>query len=83
LLERMYRHDRVNRMSANARRVIHDLFVLYLAEPQRLPPEWRTLTAGPTHPQTARVAADYLAGMTDRFALDEHHRLLGSAAESS
>jgi dGTPase len=75
LLERMYRHYRVNRMSSKARRVVHDLFVLYLAEPQCLPSEWRALAAGPDDEQTARVAADYLAGMTDRFALDEHHRL--------
>jgi dGTPase len=75
LFERMYRHYRVNRMSSKARRVIHDLFGLYLAEPECLPGEWRRLAAGPDHAQTARVAADYLAGMTDRYALGEHHRL--------
>jgi dGTPase len=75
LFERMYRHYRVNRMSSKARRVIRDLFGLYLAEPECLPGEWRGLAAGPDDPRTARVAADYLAGMTDRYALDEHHRL--------
>ncbi len=75
LFERMYRHYRVNRMSSKARRVVHDLFTLYLAEPECLPGEWRGLAAGADDPQTARVVADYLAGMTDRFALDEHHRL--------
>jgi dGTPase len=75
LFERMYRHYRVNRMSSKAHRVVRDLFALYLAEPQCLPREWRDLAAGPDEPRTARVAADYLAGMTDRFALDEHHRL--------
>jgi dGTPase len=75
LFERMYRHYRVNRMSSKARRVVHDLFGLYLAEPECLPGEWRAAAAGPDDPQTARIAADYLAGMTDRFALDEHHRL--------
>jgi dGTPase len=75
LFERMYRHWRVNRMSSKARRVIQDLFGLYLAEPECLPGEWRDQAAGPDDPQTARVAADYLAGMTDRYALDEHHRL--------
>jgi dGTPase len=78
LFERMYRHHRVKRMSSKAHRVVHDLFGLYLAEPQFLPREWRDLAAGPDEPRTARVAADYLAGMTDRFALDEHHRLFGS-----
>jgi dGTPase len=80
LFERMYRHWRVNRMSVKARRVVHDLFALYLAEPHALPGEWRRLAAGPDAKQTARVAADYLAGMTDRFALDEHHRLFDTYA---
>ena len=75
LFERMYRHCRVTRMSAKARQVIHDLFSLYLAEPEHLPREWHGLAAGRDDPQTARIAADYLAGMTDRFALGEHHRL--------
>ena len=82
LFERMYRHHRVKRMSSKAHRVIHDLFALYLAEPQRLPREWRELAAGPDEPRTARVAADYLAGMTDRFALDEHHRLFDTYART-
>jgi len=80
LFERMYRHWRVNRMGAKARRVVNDLFTLYLAEPHALPREWQLLAAGPDEPQTARVAADYLAGMTDRFALDEHHRLFDTYA---
>ena len=80
LFERMYRHHRVNRMSSKAHRVVHDLFALYLAEPQFLPREWRELAAGPDDPMTARVAADYLAGMTDRFALNEHHRLFDTYA---
>src|SRR5215472_13792994 len=75
LFARMYRHWRVNRMSSKARRVVQDLFGLYLTEPECLPGEWRGQAAGPNDAQTARVAADYLAGMTDRFALDEHHRL--------
>ncbi len=80
LYERMYRHYRVNRMSSKARRVVRDLFAFYLAEPECLPGEWRGLAAGPDDPQTARVAADYLAGMTDRYALDEHHRLFDAYA---
>ena len=80
LFERMYRHERVNRMSARARRIVHDLFTAYLAEPQCLPREWRDLASGAGDPQTARVAADYLAGMTDRFALDEHCRLFDTSA---
>ncbi len=79
LFERMYRHYRVNRMSSKARRVVHELFQLFLAEPECLPGEWRALTGG-AKAETARVVADYLAGMTDRFALDEHRRLFDTYA---
>jgi dGTPase len=82
LFERMYRHYRVNRMSSKARRVVRDLFRLYLDEPDCLPGEWRRQAAGAQEPQTARVAADYLAGMTDRFALDEHRRLFDTYAST-
>jgi len=75
LYERMYRHDRVNRMTSNARRVVSELFRLFLAEPDHLPVEWRALIGG-GEAERARVVADYLAGMTDRFALDEHRRLV-------
>jgi dGTPase len=79
LHERMYRHYRVNRMSSKARRVVRELFQLFLAEPECLPGEWRALT-GDNQPGTARIIADYLAGMTDRFALDEHRRLFDTYA---
>jgi dGTPase len=79
LHERMYRHYRVNRMSSKARRVVRELFQLFLAEPECLPGEWHALTRAST-PETARIIADYLAGMTDRFALDEHRRLFDTYA---
>ncbi len=75
LFERMYRHYRVNRMASKARRVVQELFQLLLAEPECLPTEWRLAAAGAGTPATARLVADYIAGMTDRFALDEHRRL--------
>ena len=75
LHQRMYRHQRVNRMSSKARRVVRELFQLFLAEPARLPAEWRAQTGG-SDTERARIVADYLAGMTDRFALDEHRRLV-------
>lgn len=75
LFERMYRHYRVNRMAAKVGRVVRDLFAQYLAEPQCLPDEWRAQASGPNTPQTARLVADYIAGMTDRYALEEHHKL--------
>ncbi|WP_173979779.1 deoxyguanosinetriphosphate triphosphohydrolase [Magnetospirillum sp. UT-4] len=75
LFPNMYRHFMVNRMTSKARRVVKDLFALLHAEPECLPPEWRRLSDGSGTPKTARVVADYIAGMTDRFALDEHRRL--------
>jgi dGTPase len=79
LFARMYRHYRVNRMSSKARRVVRELFQLFLAEPECLPAEWRApAEAGPA--DQARIIADYLAGMTDRFALDEHRRLFDTYA---
>ena len=75
LFKNMYRHFKVNRMLTKAKRVVADLFALFLNEPGVLPTQWRELcdTAGTT--RTARVVSDYIAGMTDRFALEEHRRL--------
>jgi len=75
LFANMYRHFTVNRMTSKGRRVVKDLFHLLFAEPECLPPEWRRLADGKGTAKTARVVADYIAGMTDRFALDEHRRL--------
>ena len=75
LFARMYRHTRVNRMTSKARRVVKDLFSLLLAEPALLPDDWRDGTEVAASTRTARRVADYIAGMTDRFALDEHSRL--------
>jgi dGTPase len=75
LFPNMYRHYSVNRMTSKGRRVVKDLFSLLHAEPECLPPEWRRLEGGAGTAKTARVVADYIAGMTDRFALDEHRRL--------
>ena len=81
LFERMYRHDKINRMARRARRVVGDLFQLFLNEPQYLPAEWQREVDGPNTARTARVAGDYIAGMTDRYALDEHRRLLHGRAK--
>ena len=83
LHEHMYRHFKVNRMTSKARRVVRDLFTLLLAEPQSLPTEWQKRAAAPNSEQTARTVADYIAGMTDRFALDEHARLIDVQARAS
>lgn len=75
LFERMYRHYRVNRMTSKARRVVRDLFRIYVDEPECLPEEWRPGAEQADKTARARHVADYIAGMTDRFALDEHRRL--------
>ncbi|MEC7942707.1 MAG: deoxyguanosinetriphosphate triphosphohydrolase [Pseudomonadota bacterium] len=82
LFERMYRHYRVNRMTSKARRVVNDLFKLYHDEPECLPEEWRPGAEKVSQTDRARHVADYIAGMTDRFALDEHRRLYDVYEES-
>jgi len=77
LFRHMYRHPRVNAMSERARRVVLDLFHYYLDAPHRLPPEWIGPAQPGRDPMTARLVADYIAGMTDRFALSEHAALFG------
>jgi dGTPase len=62
-------------MTSKARRVVQDLFALFMEEPGCLPVEWQRPTDGAGNPGTALVVADYIAGMTDRFALEEHQRL--------
>ena len=79
LFEHMYRHDHVKRMTDQARRVVAELFARLLAAPEHLPDDWRAQAVGPDAPEDewrrARVVADYIAGMTDRYALGEHARL--------
>jgi dGTPase len=69
----MYRHYRVERMFSRAKRVVHDLFEMFLREPQCLPTDWQ-IASGDKNAQ-ARLIADYIAGMTDRYAFAEHQRL--------
>jgi dGTPase len=75
LYARMYRHERVKRMTDNARKVVRELFGAMLAEPNHLPEDWGARADGAGGTATARLVADYIAGMTDRFALGEHERL--------
>ena len=83
LFENMYRHYKLNRMTSKARRTVMDLFNLLIAEPDCLPTDVRTKTDGAHTETTARLVADYIAGMTDRFALDEHRQLFDAQARSS
>ncbi|GAB4351797.1 MAG: deoxyguanosinetriphosphate triphosphohydrolase [Kiloniellaceae bacterium] len=72
LFARMYRHYKVNRMTTKARRVVRELFEHYLARPDCLPDEWQVQARDLPEKERARLVADYIAGMTDRYALDEH-----------
>lgn len=72
LHERLYRHYRVVRMTAKAKRIVRELFAAFLSEPGLLPPEHRRRGE---EEGMARAIADYIAGMTDRYAIKEHRRL--------
>ena len=76
---RMYRHWRVNRMSAKAQRVTETLFELLHADTSLLPDGWRALAGGGDKARAALIVTDYVAGMTDRFALEEWRRLTDPA----
>ncbi|HEX7636603.1 MAG TPA: deoxyguanosinetriphosphate triphosphohydrolase, partial [Noviherbaspirillum sp.] len=72
LRENLYHHYQVNRMTSKARRIIRELFDAFMQEPCLLPPDYQ-VTAGVQ--AQARKVADYIAGMTDRYAMREHRRL--------
>jgi dGTPase len=75
LMERMYRHWKVNRTRSQARRMLGEMFQLFLGEPDVLPAEWYARTERRDEAGRARVVCDYIAGMTDRFAIEEHRKL--------
>ncbi|MBV0911892.1 deoxyguanosinetriphosphate triphosphohydrolase [Anianabacter salinae] len=78
LFHRMYRAPGVVEMRGHVTKVIDDLFPLYLAQPELLPRQWRKDVAEASGDTAlARIVADYIAGMTDRFAIKEHARLTG------
>lgn len=79
LMKNMYRHYKVNRMSSKARRVVDELFNLYLHETECLPTQWQEKLEDMSALDKARRVADFVAGMTDRFALLEHKRLFDTS----
>jgi dGTPase len=81
LRPRMYRHPRVARIMDDAEQVVRDLFRYYTAHPGDMPDEWAhdVDAAGPA--ALARHVADYIAGMTDRYALGEHARYYSATPE--
>ncbi|MCC6864413.1 MAG: deoxyguanosinetriphosphate triphosphohydrolase [Rhodobacteraceae bacterium] len=80
LFHRMYRAPSVMAERAKVTRVVNDLFPLFIAQPDLLPAEWCADVLAATDEVTlARIVADYVAGMTDRFAIQEHARLFGGS----
>jgi dGTPase len=75
LAGRMYRHARVLDIMDRAQRVMRDLFRAYMDTPSLLPDDWRDETVTSGGPVHARQVCDFLAGMTDRYALEQHRRL--------
>ena len=81
LKPRMYRHPRVMKVMDQAADVVRDLFARYSDRPQDMPAEWGEHLSGRDAAERARRIADFIAGMTDRYALAEHARLFDSTPE--
>ena len=75
LYERMYKHYKVNRMRSQAKRVLKELFDLFLEEPDILPPPLRQDAEQAPVDRRARLVCDYIAGMTDNYAIDLHRKV--------
>jgi dGTPase len=71
----MYRHPTVTSMTDKARATVKGLFDTYMSNPREMPQEFASHAAGGDESRNARVVADYIAGMTDRFAIAEYERL--------
>jgi dGTPase len=81
LKQRMYRHPRVMRVMGDAEQILFDLFARYQRTPQDLPAEWLEATGSETEAERARRIGNFIAGMTDRFAMTEHQRLFDSTPD--
>lgn len=81
LWQRMYRHSRVMRVMNEAEGILFDLFARYQASPGDLPAEWVEGTERESEGERARRIGNFIAGMTDRFALIEHQRLFDSTPD--
>jgi dGTPase len=83
LKERMYRHPRVMLVMGEAESILFDLFARYQRSPHDLPPEWlpRAGEGAESETERARRIGNFIAGMTDRFALTEHQRLFASTPD--
>ena len=81
LYEHVYRHERVMGVMRRAEGLVQDLFAHYLANPHDLPESWRIHRAACTPAAQAALIGDFVAGMTDRFAIEQHQRLFDHTPE--
>ncbi len=81
LYPRMYRHERVNRVMADAQQVVRDLYGHFLATPADMPASWQEDLDVTDGARLSRRVCDYIAGMTDRYALDQHARFFDTTPE--
>jgi dGTPase len=81
LFERVYRHERVMRVMKGAEAIVRDLFQRYLAEPQAMQEAWARAASGLDERARARLISDFVAGMTDRYAIAEHRRLFDATPD--
>jgi dGTPase len=81
LKSRMYRHDRVMRVMGDAEQILFDLFARYQKIPADLPAEWLPPDGEDSETERARRIGNFIAGMTDRFAMTEHQRLFDSTPD--
>ena len=81
LFDRLYRHPRVLAVMEGAERIVADLFGRYASDPAAMPASWLASAEGLSERRRARLVADFVAGMTDRYAIAEHRRLFGGTPE--
>lgn len=82
LMQNMYKHSIVNRMTSKAKRVVSDLCQIYLAEPDIMPLNIGKIAEKRSNMERAVIITDFIAGMTDKFALEEHKKLFDLSADN-
>lgn len=80
LRQKMYQHERVQRMTDQAQRIIRALFQTFIERPAAMPPAWAHIAETDDPMLCARAVSDYVAGMTDRYAISQYHRHIGPLA---
>ena len=81
LFERVYRHERVMRVMRDAESIVADLFGRYMQQPQTMAEAWYAASRQLDEPRRARLVGDFVAGMTDRYAIAEHRRLFDATPD--